>query len=210
MRKARRLILLVVIIASLGGVAYKVVETVALNKIREIKRDPLKVLDSLPEAALSIKDFHRAKIEDGRKVWELFGDEANYLKEQEEAVVKKPRFYYYDKKGETAETSGDVAHIFFTEKQLEKMHLEGAVEVTFQGYVLKSQEAIYFPGKEQIVMPRRTTVVGVGLEVEGSRMEVELEDKKVRLLQNVKTKIEPEKLGQQKRQPKKKTVTEVR
>jgi hypothetical protein len=33
-----------------------------------------------------------------------------------------------------------------------------------------------------------------GLEVEGSRMEVELEAKKVRLVQNVKTKIEPDKL----------------
>ena len=52
------------------------------------------------------RDFHRAKIEDGRKVWEIFGDEANYYKEQKEAVIKKPRFSYYDKKGEAAEVVG--------------------------------------------------------------------------------------------------------
>ena len=210
MRKVRRLILLVAIFASLGGVAYKVTETVWINKIRDIKRNPLKVLDSLPEAALSIKEFHRSKIENGRKVWELFGAEANYLKEQKEAVIKKPRFYYYDKKGETAETLGEVAHIFFTEKQLEKMRLEGAVQISFQGYVLKSDEAVYLPAKDQIVMPNRTTVVGDGLEVEGSRMEVELEGKKVRLLRNVKTKIEPQKLEQKKRRPEKAGSPEVR
>jgi LPS export ABC transporter protein LptC len=210
MRKARRLILLVAIFASLGGVAYKVADTVWINKILDIKKDPLKALDSLPEAALSIRDFHRAKIENGRKVWELFGDEADYLKEQKEAVIKKPRFYYYDKKGERAETSGDVAHLFFSENQLEKMHLKGGVHVAFQGYVLKSDEAIYLPAKEQIVMPSRTTVVGDGLEVEGSRMEVELEDQKVRLLQNVKTKIEPQKIARQKRGSDKLDLTEAR
>jgi LPS export ABC transporter protein LptC len=210
MRKARRFILLVAIFASLGGVAYKVVDTVWINKLTDIKRDPLKALDSIPEAALSIKDFHRAKIEDGRKVWELFGDEANYLKEQKEAVIKKPRFYYYDKKGKMAETSGNIAHLFFSENQLEKMHIEGRVQVAYQGYVLKSDEAIYLPAKEQIVMPRRTTVVGDGVEVEGSRMEVELEDQKVRLLRNVKTKIEPQKIAQQKRRSDKLDLTEVR
>jgi len=210
MRRVRRWILLVVILASLGGVAYKVAETVLANKLKEIKKNPLELLDSLPEAALSIKEFHRSKIENGRKVWELFGAEASYLKEQKEAVIKKPRFYYYDKKGETAETLGEVARIFFTEKQLEKMELEGGVRVTFQGYVLRSEEAIYLPAKDQIVMPNRTTVVGDGLEVEGSRMEVELENKKVRLLQNVKTRIEPQKLDQKKRRPDKAGATEAR
>lgn len=210
MRRVRRWILLVAILASLGGVAYKVAETILANKVKEIRKNPLKVLDALPEAALNIKEFHRSKIENGRKVWELFGAEASYLKEQKEAVIKKPRFYYYDKKGETAETMGEVARIFFTEKQLEKMELEGGVQVTFQGYVLRSDEAIYLPAKDQIVMPHRTTVVGDGLELEGSRMEVELENKKVRLLQNVKTKIEPQKLEQKKRRPKKAATTEVR
>lgn len=208
MRKARRIVLLMVILASLGGVVYKVADTVW--HLEDLKRDPLKALEAIPQAALSMKDFHRAKIENGRKVWELFGDEANYLKEQKEAVIKKPRFYYYDKKGEVAKTSGDMAHLFFNQDQLESMHLEGAVHVTYQGYVLKSDEAVYLPAKEQIVMPRRTTVVGDGVEVEGSRMEVELEDQKVRLLRNVKTKIEPDKIERSEKRSDKMDLTEVR
>jgi LPS export ABC transporter protein LptC len=171
MRKARRYILLAAIFVSLGGVAYKVTEIVRRMQ-KEIKANPMTALDYLPESALQIKDFHRSKIEDGRKVWELFGEEANYYKERKEAVIKKPRFYYYDKKGEVAETKGEQALIYLNEKELERMELRGAIEVTFQGYLLKSEEANYTPANDQIVLPSRTTVVGDGIAVEGARMEV--------------------------------------
>jgi LPS export ABC transporter protein LptC len=195
MRGRTRLVLLVVIFLSLGGVAYKVAESLWIMKAEEIRKNPLKALDHVPESQLQIKDFRRAKIENGRKVWELFGDEANYFKEQKEAVIKKPRFYYYNKKGETAETTGDTARLFLNDKELEKMQLQGGVQVTYQGYVLKSEEATYFADTGRIVLPQRATVAGNGLEVEGSRMEIEMEVKKVRLVQNVKTKIEPDKLA---------------
>ncbi|HTN72942.1 MAG TPA: LPS export ABC transporter periplasmic protein LptC [Methylomirabilota bacterium] len=198
MHKRRRLILLTAIFISLGGVAYKVAENIWIMKVKEIKKNPLKALDYLPESALHMKDFRRAKLEDGRKVWEILGDEANYYKEQKQAVIKNPRFYYYDKKGETSETTGEIAKLFFNEKELQQMHLQGNVQVTYQGYVLKSEEAIYLPDKQQIVLPTRTTVTSEGLELEGSSMEVELEDKKVRLLRNVKTKLEPDKLAAKK------------
>lgn len=185
------------ILISLGGVGYKVAEIVRRVQ-KDIKANPMKALDYLPESALQIKDFHRSKIENGRKVWELFGEEANYYKEQKEAVIKKPRFYYYDRKGEIAETKGDEALIYLNEKELERMELRGGIQVTFQGYVLTSEEANYTPAQDQIVLPSRTTVVGEGIALEGARMEVELEGKKIRLIQAVKTKIEPEKLAKKK------------
>jgi LPS export ABC transporter protein LptC len=197
MRKTRRWILLLAIFLSLGGVAYKVTETVQGMK-KEIKKNPLKVLDYLPESSLQMKDFHRAKIENGRKVWEIFGDEAQYFKEQKEALIKKPRFLYYDKNGEAVETFGDEARIYMNEKELEKLVLRGGIQVTFQGYLLKSEEASYLPAKDQIVLPNRTKVTGEGLELEGASMEVELEGKKIRLVNNVKTRIEPEKLANKK------------
>lgn len=183
------------ILLSLAGVGYKVAETVIANKLRDIRRNPLEALNYLPESALHMKDFHRSKIEDGRKVWEIFGDEANYYKEQKEAVVQKPRFYFYDKKGQIAEATGDVARIYLNDKELDKMELQGRIQVSYQGYVLKSEEAIYMPAKDQIVLPSKAVMVSDGLELEGSSMEVELQGKKVRLLRNVKTKLEPEKLA---------------
>ncbi|HEY3168139.1 MAG TPA: LPS export ABC transporter periplasmic protein LptC, partial [Candidatus Binatia bacterium] len=109
-----------------------------------------------------------------------------------------PRFLYYDKKGEVAETTGDEAHIYINEKELERMELRGGVQVSFQGYLLKSEEANYLPAQDQIVLPSHTTVVGEGIAVEGSSMEVELEARKIRFVNQVKTRIEPEKLAKKK------------
>ena len=197
MRKVRRSFLLLAILVSLGGVTYKVAEIIGRMQ-EQITANPLTALDYLPESTLRIKDFHRSKIEDGRKVWELFGEEARYYKEQKEAVIKKPKFFYYDKEGEVAESQGEEARMYLNDKELERMELRGDIEVSFQGYVLKSEEANYLPAKDQIVLPSHTTVVGEGIAVEGSRMEIELEAKKIRLIQAVKTKIEPEKLSKKK------------
>ena len=199
MRKRKRLILLVVIFLSLAGLGYKVAESIWAMKVNEIRRNPLKALDYLPDSALQIKDFRRAKVEDGRKIWELVGDEARYFKDQREAVIKNPKFFYYDSNGETAETTGAMAHLFFNERELEKMQLEGGIRVSYQGYVLRSEQAIYLPADQRIVFPNRALVAGNGLELEGSRMEVELESKKLRMLQNVKSRMEPEKLAKRNR-----------
>lgn len=198
MRRYRRLILLIAIFLSLGGVGYKVTQTLLTQRLRELQKNPLKALDYLPEATLKMKDFHRAKIENGRKVWEIFGDEASYLKEQKQAIITKPRFYFYDKKGETAETTGEVARLYLNENELERMELQGAIQLTYQGYTLKSEEAIYFPARQQITLPTKTTILSNGFELQGSSMEVELEEKKMRMLRDVKTKVEPDKLNKNK------------
>ena len=200
MRRARRSILLAAILVSLAAITYKVSDI--LRRVhKDVKANPVKALDYLPESSLRLKDFHRAKIEDGRKVWELFGDEASYFKEQKEALIKNPRFYYYDKKGEVAVTKGNEALLYLNEKELERMELRGDVQVTFQGYILKSDEANYLPAQDQIVLPNRTTVMGEGIELEGARMEVEIQDKKVRLIRAVKSRIEPEKMAKKKNIP---------
>jgi LPS export ABC transporter protein LptC len=196
-RKTRRLVLLGAVFLSLGGVAYKVFETVSEAR-RQVRENPVKALDYLPESALHVKEFRRSKVENGRKVWEVMGEEADYYKDQQEAVIKRPRFFYYNRHGEAAETAGEVARMFLGEKELQRLQIEGGIEVRYQNYLLKSEEAIYLPQEQRIVLPKRTTVVGDGLELEGARMEVELETKVMRMLNGVKTKIEQEKMKKSK------------
>jgi LPS export ABC transporter protein LptC len=193
MRKTRRLLLLLAVFLSLGGVAFKVYETVSSSQ-REIRKNPIKALNYLPESALHVKDFRRSKVENGRKVWEVMGDEADYYKDQKEAVIKRPRFVYYDRNGEPAETAGEVARMYLGENELEKMRIEGGIQVKYQNYLLKSEEAVYLPAEQRILLPKRTTVVGGGFELEGSSMEVELETRIIRMVHGVKTKIEPAKM----------------
>lgn len=186
--------MLLLIGATLGGVGYKVAHTVWTMRLDEMRKEPLKFLDRLPDVALQLKDFHRAKIEGGRKVWELWGEEARYLKGEKQAVIKKPRLIFYDKNGRTLEAIGDVGRLFFTDEELEEMSMKGAVQVNYQGYVLRTEEAFYFKRKNQVVAPGKVTLKAEGLELEGVGMEIGLEEEKVRLLKEVKTKVHPNQL----------------
>jgi hypothetical protein len=111
MRRYRRLILLLAIFLSLGGVGYKVAQTLWQQRLREIQKNPLRALDYLPEAALKMKDFHRAKIEGGRKIWEIFGDEASYLKDQKQAIITKPRLLLRQEGTDGGNDGGGGAHL---------------------------------------------------------------------------------------------------
>ena len=199
--KSLRVVLLIGIFASLGAIAYKVADSVWLAKVREVQKNPRKLLDYLPEAALQVKDFRRSQVEGGRKVWEVTGDEARYLKAEKEVAIKKPRFVFYDKNGETIEATANEGHLFFTDQEtekhemMEKMQMQGDIKVSYQGFVLQTDEIVYLKSKNQVVLPGKVTVKGDGMELEGVGMEIALDDEKMRLLQKVRTNLQPELFG---------------
>jgi len=193
MRKhATRILLLAVVFVSLGVVIYKVAENLALQKIGEIEQNPMKILDLVPESALRIKEFRRSKVEGGRKVWELTGKEAVYLKAEREAVIKKPWLVFYRETGETMEVNGDEGHLFFNDRGMEKMRLQGSVEVNYQGFILRTDEILYFQDDDRVMSPGKVTVSGKGLELEGEGMEISIRDEKIRFFNRVKTRIQPD------------------
>ncbi|MCZ6549270.1 MAG: LPS export ABC transporter periplasmic protein LptC [Deltaproteobacteria bacterium] len=193
MRKhATRILLLAVVFVSLGVVIYKVAENLALQKIGEIEQNPMKILDLVPESALRIKEFRRSKVEGGRKVWELTGKEAVYLKAEREAVIKKPWLVFYRETGETMEVNGDEGHLFFNDRGMEKMRLQGSVEVNYQGFILRTDEILYLQDDDRVMSPGKVTVSGKGLELEGEGMEISIRDEKIRFFNKVKTRIQPD------------------
>jgi LPS export ABC transporter protein LptC len=175
-------------------VGYKVGETMWLRKVREIEKNPLSLLDSLPEAALQVKEFHRSMVKDGQKIWEIAGQEAQYLSEQKEIVVQKPRFSYYGKKGETLEARAEEGRIYLAEKEIDRMELSGNTTIGYQGFVLETDKILYHKDKDEVRLPGRVSLKGEGLDVEGVGMTIALHEEKVRLQSKVKTKIEPDRL----------------
>ena len=202
MRKhVTRILLLAAVFVSLGVVIYKVAGNLALQKIGEIEQNPMKILDLVPESALRIKEFRRSKIEGGRKVWELTGKEAVYLKAERETVIKKPWLVFYRETGETMEVNGDEGHLFFNDGGMEKifndggmekMQLQGSVEVNYQGFILRTDELLYLQDDDRVSSPGMVTVSGKGLELEGEGMELSIRGEKIRFFNRVRTRIQPD------------------
>jgi len=193
-RPKTRLILLLAALLSLAGVGYKVGEMVWLRKEREIKNNPLSLLDSMPEAALQVKEFRRSMVKDGQKLWEVAGQEARYLTGEKEIIIQKPRFSYYDNKGQILEAKAAEGHIYLTEKEIDRMELSGDTMVGYQGFVLRTEKILYQREKDEVVLPGKVSLKGEGLELEGVGMTIALHDQKLKLQSQVKTKIEPARL----------------
>ncbi|MBI2361683.1 MAG: LPS export ABC transporter periplasmic protein LptC [Deltaproteobacteria bacterium] len=186
-----RSVLLVLIVATLGAVGYKVTQTVWMMDANELRKESLKLLNQLPDVALQVKDFRRTKIEGGRKAWELTGEEVRYLKGQNQAVIKKPRLVFYDKEGKTIEATGDEGRLFFLDEELDQMKFQGGIRVAYQGYVLETEEASYLQARNRVVAAGKVTLKSEGLELEGVGMEIALDEDKVRLLSAVKARFHP-------------------
>tara|TARA_B100000315_G_C14426093_1_gene517895 strand:+ start:209 stop:811 length:603 start_codon:yes stop_codon:yes gene_type:complete len=194
MRKRIRVLLLVSIFVSIGGLLYQVIHNLWDQKVKEIEENPLKVLDFVPEASLRLKDFRRSKVRDGRTMWEVIGEEAAYIKEKKEAVIKNPRLVFYDKKGEAMEVLGNEGRLFMTDREMDKMQLLGGVEVNYQGFVMRTDEILYHQDEDHVISLGRVTIHGDGLEVEGMGMNISLLEEKIRLKGGVKTKIQMDQL----------------
>ena len=190
-----RTILLVAISALLGIVSYKVGESVLRSKKSPGKELVNTALKLLPDEALQIKDFHRAQVEGDRKIWEVYGDEARYNKEEKLLAVQKARILFYQQ-DTTIEAIGKVGNLWMGEGEsdLEKAQLLGDVQVTFRGYVLRTNEILYFKNRNIMVLPSRVSIKGEGMELDGSHMEISLNDEKLRLNGNVRTKVVPNQL----------------
>jgi len=185
----------VAISALLGIVIYKVGESVLRTKKGVGKELAKTAINLLPDEALQIKDFHRAQVEGDRKIWEVFGDEARYNKDEKLLAVQKARILFYQQ-DTTIEAIGKVGNLWMGEGQsdLEKAQLLGDVQVTFRGYVLRTNEILYFKSRNMMVLPSRVSIKGEGMELDGSHMEISLNDEKLRLNGNVRTKVVPNKL----------------
>jgi len=165
-----------------------------LRRAREIKNNPLSLLDSIPDTALQVKEFRRSMVKDGQKLWEVAGQEARYLTGEKEIISQKPSFSYYDKKGQILEAKAEQGHISLTEKEIDRLELSGDTMVGYQGFVLQTEKILYQREKDEVVLPGKVSLKGDGLELEGVGMTIALQDQKLKLQSQVKTKIEPARL----------------
>jgi LPS export ABC transporter protein LptC len=188
MLKPKRLVILSVIIGCLVFVGAKVWDYVWTNTLQN---NPQALLDLVPEAALQVKNFHRSNVEDGRKTWEISGDEAGYFKAEQKAVIQRPKLSFYQKNGDVISATGNQGEVFLSNGELRKVVLSGAVEIHYKKMSFSTDELVYLRASNQVISPGKIQATFQGIEVEGSEMELSLSEERMKLKQSVKTVIQP-------------------
>ena len=177
------------IAASLVGVGYLVHSSLEAGKSKQVDRSTLEGM--LPDAVQWIQNFHRIEIREGKKSWELVADEAQYLQEDNEVVVRKPRTTLYTKDGEKVTVTGDHGKVEFAGKDLQKATLHDSVEIHVRGFVIRANDAVYDRGTEKIVAMGPVTIVGEQVQVAGNDMTVFVKESRFELEKPVRVTLSP-------------------
>jgi LPS export ABC transporter protein LptC len=163
----------------------------------------------LPDAVQWIQNFHRIEIKDGKKSWELEADEAQYLEDRNQVVVRRPRTTFYMKAsqgadapaggkpdGEKVTVTGDQGNIeFMNNKELERATLHDNVEIHVRGFVIRASDAVYDKSTDQIVAKGAVTIDGDELRVAGTDMVVFVKESRFALEKPVRVTLLPKALA---------------
>lgn len=149
------------------------------------------IVDVLPNVAQRIQNFHRVKVDNGRKVWEVSAREAQYLEGEEMVVVDAPVVSLFLQDGRTVALRGDGGRVFLKERELQRVEMQGNIDVQLGDYALHTDTASYEAERGVIVAPGPVRLTGSGFEVQGERMEVNVAAQQLVVSERVQTMLWP-------------------
>ncbi|MEW6271882.1 MAG: LPS export ABC transporter periplasmic protein LptC [Thermodesulfobacteriota bacterium] len=143
--------------------------------------------DLEPDVSQRIKEFRRVKVKDGRKVWELTAQEAEYFADKGEVVVEGPKLAFYAGDGRNIEVTGHQGKIQLAGGDVKQIELDGGIDVTVGEYFVQTDRAIYFESLNAIVAPGDVSLKSSELTLAGQTMVLELATQRVRFVKGVTT-----------------------
>lgn len=186
-----RAALLVVVVLAFAGIGYQVWSAVDQRRAPGVEK---LAAELLPNVAQHIRNFRRVKMKDGRTVWEITADEAQYRKEEEQIFVVEPRvtFYLEDQKRQ-AKLRGTSGTIILTDgRDLVSVGLEGNVVVELDDLELRTATASYEHASDRITAPGDVAIKGRRLDLRARGMEIDVTPQNLRLLDDVHTVLAPQ------------------
>src|SRR5215470_8046614 len=109
MRTRLRWLVVAVLAVVLGAGAWLLQRDFAARRRADQARSFVEVL---PNVAQRIQNFHRVKVDNGRKVWEVSAREAQYVENEQVVLVEAPVVEVFLQDGRTVSLRGDSGKVF--------------------------------------------------------------------------------------------------
>ncbi len=184
MHRARvRIALIVLVLSALIGIGFLIGRTM-LRQQRVAERTAETML--APDIAQSIRQFHRVKVEEGRTVWDLRADKADFLDEGR-VMVEVPELAFFADDGQSVQLSGAEGEVLLDGPDVDRIDLRGGIEVSVGQYRLETPEASWVGALNTVVAPSGVDLRGDGVQLTGDTMIIELETRRVFVVGKVRT-----------------------
>lgn len=188
--KLSRLVVLVVILVPIGLIGYQLHQNLQAQRESEVDPDDA-LVDMLPQAFQMIQNFHRVEVRDGEKVWEVEAEEAQYLKESDEIVVREPRASFFLEDGGKVTISGGQGIVHLVGRELKRIRVRDNVEIHVRDFVIRVDGASYDRARDRIVTRGPVHIVGDTLELRGRGMKVDVETSSFTVEESVRVTLRP-------------------
>lgn len=188
MRSRLRLLVGLVLVATIGGGFWLLWRDAAARRAAERAATAVEVL---PDVSQRIQDFHRVKVENGRKVWEVQARDAQYKEGEGVVSVIDPIVAFYLDDGSEVSLRGTTGMVFLDGRELKRVDVEGAIAVRFGDYALSTDRASYEAATDTVTAPGAVRITGGGLDIQGLRMEVDVGAQRLRLAEQVRVVLQP-------------------
>ncbi|MDX2167094.1 MAG: LPS export ABC transporter periplasmic protein LptC [Deltaproteobacteria bacterium] len=190
MRARLRLVIALVLVAALGAGGFLFARQ-AVERQREAAA-AREIVDVLPDVSQRIQHFRRVKVdEQGKKIWEVSADEAQYREGEGLVAVRAPMVAFFLRDGREVSLRGETGTVFLDGKELRRIELQGAIDVQLGEYALTTDRASYEADRDLVIAPGMVHIRGKGLDVQGAGMEVQVGAQRLTLTQNVQMTLWP-------------------
>jgi LPS export ABC transporter protein LptC len=188
MRARLRLVIALLLVAALSAGAWMLARGAAERRSAAASRE---IIELLPDVAQRIQNFHRVKVEGGRKVWEVSAAEAQYREGEGMVAVREPSVALFLRDGREVSLRGATGKVFLDGKELRRIEVEGDIDVQLGEYAISTEHASYEADRDLVIAPGAVQIRGKGVDVQGEGMEVEIGAQRMRIAQSVKMTLWP-------------------
>jgi LPS export ABC transporter protein LptC len=137
---------------------------------------------------LTLNNFEYRDVKKGNARWTVWADTATYFEDRKETVLDQVKAIFFLKNGGQVELLGERG-VLHTDTN--NMEISGNVGVTFgKDYKLTTDRLLYDREKELIYTNAQLVLKGPGLTTKGQGMRLQVEEKSVRILRHLGTKLE--------------------
>lgn len=189
-RRPLRFAVLAVVLVGVTTLVVQLRGVLEAQKGKEVDSTALEGM--LPDAVQWIQDFHRIEIKDGKTAWEVRGDEAQYLEENEQVLVRGPKAALFTADGERVEVSGGEAVVGFDGQGLKDVEVHDDVVVKFRDFVIRARNATYRHEQQRIVVTGEVDIRGDRVELHGNDLVVFMSDSRFELRDPVRVTLLPD------------------
>ena len=151
-----------------------------------------KGLEYLPGVSQHIQDFRRVQVQDGRKVWEVAAEDAQYFDDQKVIVIRRAVLQWFLKDGRVVSLAGEEGRILLTGHDVASVELKQDVEVRLADYLVRVTRADYDHQRGIITAPGAVEIAGRAVELTGNDMEVDIQTQRLMLHHQVSMRVQPE------------------